>query len=124
MRRISSPLRIALAFAGSLAAAGPAFAHAHLSRAVPPVGSTVSPAPTEVTLNFTEALEPHFSSIAVRNDTGERVDTAPLALAPGDGTRAFVPVRPLAPGLYHVEWHAVSVDTHRTEGHFDFTVAP
>ncbi len=26
------------------------------------------------------------------------------------------------PGAYHVRWHAVSVDTHKTEGNFTFTV--
>jgi len=34
-----------------------------------------------------------------------------------------VPIsRPLSPGRYSVRWHAVSVDTHRTEGAFQFTV--
>jgi methionine-rich copper-binding protein CopC len=35
-----------------------------------------------------------------------------------------VPVKPLAAGVYTVLWHATSVDTHKTEGHFTFTVAP
>ncbi|MEJ1978863.1 MAG: copper resistance protein CopC [Acetobacteraceae bacterium] len=30
----------------------------------------------------------------------------------------------LPPGLYKVIWHATSVDTHRTEGSYSFTVAP
>ena len=32
--------------------------------------------------------------------------------------------RPLPPGVYTVNWHAVSVDTHHTQGSFNFTVAP
>jgi len=31
---------------------------------------------------------------------------------------------PLPPGLYKVTWHAVSVDTHRTQGDFSFSVKP
>jgi methionine-rich copper-binding protein CopC len=31
---------------------------------------------------------------------------------------------PLKPGVYTVHWHAVSVDTHRTQGSFQFTVRP
>ena len=30
----------------------------------------------------------------------------------------------LAPGAYTVHWHAVSVDTHHTQGDFGFTVKP
>jgi hypothetical protein len=35
-----------------------------------------------------------------------------------------VALKPLKPGIYHVRWHALSIDTHRTEGAFAFTVAP
>jgi hypothetical protein len=35
----------------------------------------------------------------------------------------IVPVaKALAPGVYSVKWHAVSLDTHHTQGTFDFTV--
>jgi methionine-rich copper-binding protein CopC len=30
----------------------------------------------------------------------------------------------LPPGIYNVDWHAVSVDTHRVEGHYTFKVGP
>jgi methionine-rich copper-binding protein CopC len=30
----------------------------------------------------------------------------------------------LSAGTYRVTWHAVSVDTHKTQGSFTFTVAP
>jgi methionine-rich copper-binding protein CopC len=33
-------------------------------------------------------------------------------------------LKPLKPGRYGVSWHAVSVDTHRTEGKYNFVVAP
>ena len=37
---------------------------------------------------------------------------------------AGVPIaKPLSPGTYDVDWHAVSVDTHRVNGHFSFKVA-
>ena len=31
---------------------------------------------------------------------------------------------PLAAGTYKVEWHAVSTDTHKTQGSYSFTVNP
>jgi methionine-rich copper-binding protein CopC len=33
-----------------------------------------------------------------------------------------VPASPLKPGVYSVKWHAVTADTHRTQGAFTFTV--
>ena len=33
-----------------------------------------------------------------------------------------VGLKALAPGSYKVRWHALSVDTHTTEGAFTFTV--
>jgi methionine-rich copper-binding protein CopC len=43
---------------------------------------------------------------------------------PGDAERLEVPLRKLGPGTYTVHWRAVSVDTHRTQGTYRFTVAP
>jgi copper resistance protein C len=33
-------------------------------------------------------------------------------------------VKPLSAGEYKVHWQAVSVDTHHTQGSFQFTVKP
>ena len=55
-------------------AATAAQAHAQLDHAVPAVGSTVASSPGQVTLYFTESLEPKFSGGEVRNASGARVD--------------------------------------------------
>ena len=34
-----------------------------------------------------------------------------------------VGLKALGPGRYHVRWHVLSVDTHKTEGSFSFTSA-
>ena len=109
-----------------IAAAGvsPALAHAFLTTAAPAVGSTVATSPTEVDCNFTEALEPSFSTLEVQNAAGARVDTGKMHLAAGDAKRMVIGVQHLPPGIYTVTWHAVSVDTHHTAGRFTFTVAP
>ena len=108
---------------GALLAAGPAAAHAYLSRAVPAAGSTVAASPTEVDCSFGEDLEPRFSALEVRDAAGKRVDSGNMHLAPSDAKRMVVGVGHLGPGVYTVIWHAVSVDTHRTQGRFTFTVA-
>ena len=100
---------------------GAARAHAFLDHASPLVGSTVASAPHEVSLSFTQNLEPSFSSVEVTDGSGARVD---LGKAQISGSTMRVGLKSLSPGTYHVRWHALSVDTHKTEGSFTFHVGP
>src|SRR5580658_1485732 len=102
---------------------GTTFAHAYLQSAVPPVDSTVTNTPSEVTIAFTGAIEPRFSTIEVTGPDARRVDDAQPRMAAGDATHLTVGVRNLSPGTYNVAWHATSVDTHQTDGQYRFTVA-
>lgn len=106
------------------AAAAPVFAHAHLDRASPSVGSTVTPAPREVVLWFTNQLEPAFSSIEVRDEKGTSVQTGKAVVDRSNRTRMSVSLKALPPGSYKVMWRVLSVDTHRTQGDFSFRVGP
>jgi hypothetical protein len=99
-----------------------ASAHAFLDHAAPPVGSTVQHAPAQVSLCFTQELEPSFSSVIVRNAAGERVDKGNGRVDPNDSTQMQVSLKPLPPGTYKVIWHVLSVDTHTTQGDFSLTV--
>jgi copper resistance protein C len=110
---------IALLFAATASA----FAHALLDHATPKVGSTVAQSPKDVTLWFTEKLEPAFSSIEVRNEQGAAVNAGKAGVA-GNGTQLRVALKALPPGTYKVIWRVLSVDTHRTEGDFTFRVGP
>jgi len=104
-------------------AASAAFAHALLDKATPPVGGTVSSA-NEIRLKFTEGLEAKFSGIAL-SGPGGAVPLGAASVDPGDNSVLIAKIgKPLAPGTYTVKWHAVSVDTHHTQGDFDFTVKP
>ena len=99
-----------------------AYAHAQLSRATPAVGSSVDTAPTEVALNFSEKLENTFSTVIVRDAMGKRVDKGDAHVDKTDRTLMKVPLESLMPGIYIVEWKALTADTHRTEGAFIFRV--
>jgi hypothetical protein len=98
---------------------GNAAAHASLDHASPRVGNTVSTPPREVTLTFTQKLEPAFSAIKVTNAAGQRVDTGGTRV---NGNVMSVSLRPGGSGTYRVEWKVLSVDTHTTEGSFTFRV--
>lgn len=98
-------------------------AHAFLDHASPTVGGEVA-RPAEVTLWFSEEVEPIFSGVIVTNAAGDRLDDGKIVADPHNAQELHVPLKPLWPGVYKVQWHVVSVDTHRTEGDFSFTVAP
>jgi methionine-rich copper-binding protein CopC len=102
-----------------LLAASEASAHAFLDHAEPRVGNKVATAPREVTLWFTQKLEPAFSTITVTNSAGQRVDTGKTRVS---GSQMSVPLRPGGTGTYHVTWRVLSVDTHTTDGSFTFQV--
>ena len=112
---------VALVLLGLLIGTAAVDAHAHLDRASPQPDSTVRTAPNEVTLWFTQKLEPSFSSAEVKDSSGTRVDRSAHVDA-GDAQLLHVLLTPLPPGTYKVHWHVVSVDTHRTEGDFTFRV--
>jgi copper resistance protein C len=96
-----------------------AHAHAFLDHASPLVGSTVASAPRDVSLTFTQNLESSFSSVQVTDANGARVDQGKAQIS---GNTMRVGLKSLSPGTYRVRWHALSVDTHKTEGSFTFTV--
>jgi methionine-rich copper-binding protein CopC len=105
--------------AALLAGTPAAHAHAMLEHASPGAGATLAQPPKAVVLDYSEALEPDFSSVIVRDAAGHDVAAAQSSAS---GRTMRVPLKPLAPGTYRVIWHAVSVDTHRTEGAFSFQV--
>jgi len=94
-------------------------AHAFLDHASPLVGSTVATAPHEVVLTFTQNLEPAFSTAQVTDSGGARVDAGKADVS---GNTMRIGLKSLPPGSYKVHWHALSIDTHSTEGNFTFHV--
>ena len=98
---------------------GEAAAHAMLDHAEPRVGNKVAAPPREVTLWFTQKLEPSFSTITVTDSSGKRVDSGKTRVS---GSQMSVSLRPGGTGTYHVTWRVLSVDTHTTDGSFTFQV--
>ena len=116
-------MRIILVASAACLIGQAAFAHAFLNHASPAVGAEVSGSPPAVLLTYSEPVEPSFSSIHVTNTSGIRVDDGKPSAQAG-GRILSVNLKKLLPGVYSVEWHVTSVDTHKTEGHFTFTVRP
>ncbi len=119
MRTLSLRIPVSLAFA---LIAAQAFAHAQLEKATPAVGGAVASA-SEIRLEFSEGVEPKFSGVTLTGAGGASVPLGAAKVEAGDAKVLIVPIaKPLSPGVYTVHWHAVSVDTHHTQGTFEFSV--
>lgn len=101
-------------------AVNPAFAHAMLEHASPGAGAIISVPPKTLVLDYSEPLQPGFSSVEIRDDSGRNV-AGPVTI---ENAEITVALKPLPPGHYHVVWRAVSVDAHHTHGAYTFTVTP
>jgi methionine-rich copper-binding protein CopC len=118
MRLFSAIACVALLLlAGSVTAR----AHALLERAHPRVGSTMQAAPQEVSLSFSQYLEPAFSTMEVTDAQGRRVDQGGPTI---EGNVMRIRLQAIVAGTYRVRWQVLSVDTHTTEGTFSFEVRP
>ena len=80
-------------------------------------------APSEVRIQYTEQLEPAYSTAHVEDASGTTVSSAAHVDA-NERSVLIVPLNALKPGRYKVIWKVLSVDTHVTNGSFNFTVAP
>ena len=124
MRRAG--VAIALLGAVSWAVLAPsASAHPLLLRSYPAAGASLPRSPDEILLSFTESPDPKLSSIQVLDSSGRVVAGISRARAvPGNTGQLRLNVsRPLADGVYTVNWRAVSaLDGHFAGGSFAFGV--
>lgn len=108
----------------SVASATYVFAHANLKSEEPAADSTTT-APKDLRLNFSEGVEDKFTKVSLTTNSGKTVIVNTVATDPDDKKVLIItPATPIAAGEYKVEWHAVSVDTHKSEGEYSFKVSP
>ncbi len=100
-----------------------ALAHAQLVQARPAADSVISSAPTEIVLQFNEKLEGAFSSVRVRDASGQQVDKRDARVEKSDPKILKVSLPPLKSGSYKVQWRATATDLHKLEGTFSFRIA-
>lgn len=101
-----------------LAAFGVAEAHVHLKSSIPAEGAVVSPAPTQVVLNFTEPAL--VTALWIQQGNEPRRKLGPLSSKPQ--ATVTVATAGLKPGKYVLTWRAVSPDQHVMSGQLHFTV--
>jgi len=97
------------------------YAHAFPDHSNPAADSTVATAPDKIQIWFNSPLEPVFSHVAVKDAEGkvvsknDHIDKSNPKLLTAD-------LQASTKGKYQVHWNVVSVDGHRTQGDYSFTI--
>ena len=101
----------------------PAAAHANLVQSDPPAQSSVTRAPAQIQLLFSEAIEPRFLEVSVLDRERKQVDAGDARLVNGTNDTVVASLGDLPPGVYTISWQVVSaVDGHTTRGLVPFNV--
>ncbi|MGU7781751.1 copper resistance CopC family protein [Burkholderia sp. PU8-34] len=114
--------RKAAAIAVAATVSSAAFAHARPENTDPAANAALTSAPSAVTLDFTETLEPAFSSIVVVDGAGKPVSDGKASVDAANRKRMAVPLSAIGAGAFTVKWVAVAADGHRTQGSYRFSV--
>ncbi|MFN3170649.1 MAG: copper resistance protein CopC [Hyphomicrobiales bacterium] len=105
----------------SVLSLGSAFAHSTKEGTMPEDGAQLDAAPSEVIIQFDEPATLTRVELTHSHD-GEAQDTR-LTL-PGEAMdAAHLEAPDFGPGLYTVDWRAMSADGHAVNGRFSFTVS-
>ncbi len=110
-----------LVLAAAAFTATPAFAHAVPKTLSPAPDSTV-PAPSEISIVFSEELEPKFSVIKLADSTGAIVSKADAVLDPANAKHLTLALPKLPPGVYTVQWTSSATDGHKLSRSYNFTI--
>jgi methionine-rich copper-binding protein CopC len=98
-----------------------ASAHPRLLSASPAANSAVA-APGKIEMHFSEGLIPAFASIDLLEKKSSAKVAVKTSVSGGGKILTGVPAKPLTPGEWHLTYHVTSVDTHRVQASYDFTV--
>ena len=121
MRRASL---LAFLAVSSLAMPATAWAHAALLRTVPSASRTVNEAPPQVSLTYSEPVEPRFAIVSVTDATGRQVTAGAPQRASGAPQTLVTTLQRVPEGWYLVFWRVISADGHPVRGAFTFAVGP
>jgi methionine-rich copper-binding protein CopC len=98
-----------------------AWAHAH-PKVMTPAPDSVGSAPPIIIVTFSEAIEPRFSSLVVKDSKGNIVNKAHSQGITNDAKTLTLAMPFIEPGVYTVVWVSVAVDGHKMNGQYNFTV--
>ena len=113
-----------LALTASLFVTAPASAHAALTWSSPEVSSSVSEAPTQVTLVFDDEIQviegTESNIITVTDENDRHFESGDVNV---NGAKVSVELSPLNEGTYTVAYRVVSADGHPVSSEYQFEVS-
>jgi methionine-rich copper-binding protein CopC len=95
-----------------------AAAHSELRRSVPAPGAVLVRAPERIDLVFGERVQ--LTALRLFRVGGEEIVLPRRAIRTADSET--IPLPPLAPGAYRVEWRIISADGHPVGGAIRFRI--
>lgn len=99
-------------------------AHLKVDKTLPPTGATVTTAPTQIQVWFSQAPTVAVSGLSLEGPSG-KVElgkvTAGMAKGEPDNSLVASVVGMVAPGKYTVTWKTSGADGHMLTGTFEFT---
>ena len=101
-----------------------AMAHPRVLSSSPAANAAVA-APTQIDVTFSEALLARGSRAELFMGHGRlwmKVPVAPAQLIADGRTLRTVPMAPLVPGNYRLQWRTVGSDSHPMSGEINFSV--
>lgn len=114
MKRLLSITSVAI-----LLSFGAAQAHTHLESSMPADQAVLASSPMEIMLHFSEATRLTALTIQKEGETEQKKIATPHA---GASAAVTIPLEPLSPGKYTVNWRAVGGDNHVMSGALQFSV--
>lgn len=100
---------------------GLTWAHSFPQKESPSAGEALATTPPEVSIKFDAPIEPLFAQLQVIAPDGKN-EALSTPTVGADGYTLSVKVPHLGPGDYTVKWSVVCIDTHHTNGSYEFTV--
>lgn len=97
-------------------------AHAGLISSTPKEGEVLKENPGQISMRFTETLEPDLVSIRFYDWNGQEIQVGHPTLQPGDATQVNVQLPDLAQGTYTAILSVVSEDGHPVEERLSFSI--
>jgi copper transport protein len=114
-----------LALLALVAGHGVALGHAELLSSVPAANASITTSPPQLTLTFTEAIDPANSSITLQGPDGRPVPGTSGLRVNNPATVATATIPALSPGIYTVNYRVTSAaDGHVTSGQYAFLLDP
>ncbi len=113
------------AFFGVVSAHTTVASHAKVTKAIPAIGSTISTAPTTVTVFTAENMKTNVkdSNLFVYGPSGDLISTGDAKFDINNPQTMSVTIKPEKDGIYVVRWNNVSSnDGDPDQGAFTFTV--